>query len=52
VPPAPALTASQIETLAELAAKAVEVRLILGLPPGAVLAAGPLTDLLVRSRTR
>ena len=52
VPPAPALTAGQIQTLAELSAKAAELRVMLGLPPGAAIPAGPLTDILIQSRTR
>ena len=52
VPPAPALTSGQIQTLADLRAKAAELRVVLGLPPGAAIPAGPLTDILVQSRTR
>lgn len=52
VPPAPALTSGQIQTLADLRAKAAELRVVLGLPPGAAIPAGPLTDILIQSRTR
>jgi hypothetical protein len=51
-PPAPALTEGQIQTLAEIRAKAAEIRVVLGLPPGAAIPADPLTDLLFQSRTR
>lgn len=50
--PAPALTEGQIQILAEIRAKAAEIRVVLGLPPGAPIPPGPLTDLLVQSRTR
>jgi len=48
----PALTEGQIQTLAEIRAKAAEIRVVLGLPPGAPIPASPLTDILVQSRTR
>jgi len=50
--PRPALSADTLQLLAEIQAKAVEIRLTLGLPPDAAIPAGPLTDILLQSRTR
>jgi len=52
VPQGPALTEGQIQILAEIRAKAAEIRVVLGLPPGAPIPASPLADILVQSRTR
>src|ERR1700735_2277250 len=46
------LTPGQIQTLVELAAKAVEIRVLLELPPDAPIPRGPLPGILLQSRTR